>query len=140
MKWKQKEIKNLPLPHYWKMPEWKLHALENDRKITSQKMMENWQLEFVRLENTHPGKYQNGHCMPWKMTEKSHPWKWQKSLENHINPSSLLFNTQLQSIFGTDNCLTLHSSLYFRMDFCLALHSSLFLYRRLFNTPLQSFS
>ena len=39
----------------WKMPEWKLHALENDRKITPSKMTENLQLEFARMENTQPG-------------------------------------------------------------------------------------
>ena len=30
------------------------------------------------MENAHPGKCQNGNCTPWKMTEKSHPGKWQK--------------------------------------------------------------
>ena len=61
--------------HAWKMPEWKLHTLENDRKITPRKMTENAQLEFARMENAQPGKYQNGNCTPWKMTEKSHPGK-----------------------------------------------------------------
>ena len=60
------------------MPEWKLHTLENDRKITPQKMTENEQLEFARMENAHPGKYQNGNCTPWKMTRKSHTGKEQK--------------------------------------------------------------
>ena len=60
------------------MPEWKLHALENDRKITPRKITENWQLEFARMENARPGKCQNGNCTPRKMTEKSHPGKWQK--------------------------------------------------------------
>ena len=53
------------------MPEWKLHNQENYRKITPQKVTENLQLEFARIENTDPGKYQNGKCTPWKMTE----WK-----------------------------------------------------------------
>ena len=43
------------------MPEWKLHTLEN-----------------TRMENAQPGKCQNGNCMPWKMTEKSHSGKLQK--------------------------------------------------------------
>ena len=62
----------------WKIPEWKLHALENDRKITPWKMTENAQSEFARMENAHPGKCQNGNCTPWKMTEKSHSGKLQK--------------------------------------------------------------
>ena len=39
----------------WKMPKWKLHALENDRKFTPLKMTENLQLEFARMEKTQPG-------------------------------------------------------------------------------------
>ena len=47
--------------HTQKMPEWKLHTLKN-----------------TRIENAQPVKCQNGNCKPWKMTEKSHPGKWQK--------------------------------------------------------------
>ena len=47
--------------------------MENDRKVTPQKMTKNAQLEFARMENAHPGKCQNGNFTPWKMTEKSHP-------------------------------------------------------------------
>ena len=43
----------------WKMPEWKLHTPENDRKITPQKMAENSYLENSRMENAHPGFQQN---------------------------------------------------------------------------------
>ena len=68
-----------------KMPDWKLHTLENARmenaqplkcqkgndwKITPRKMTENGQLEFARTENTHPWKCQNGNCKPWKVKEK----------------------------------------------------------------------
>ena len=41
--------------HYWKMTEWKMHTLENDRKITSWKMEEKSPLENDRMENAHPG-------------------------------------------------------------------------------------
>ena len=61
--------------HAWKMPEWKLHTLENDRKITPRKMIENAQLEFARMENAHPGKCQKENCTPQIMTKKSHPGK-----------------------------------------------------------------
>ena len=59
----------------WKITEWKLYALENDRKIRPWKIAENARLEIARIENAHPGKYQNGNCTPQKMTEKSHPRK-----------------------------------------------------------------
>ena len=36
-------------------------------------MTENAQVEFARMENAHPGKFKNGNCTPWKMTQKSHP-------------------------------------------------------------------
>ena len=69
------------------MTEWKMHTMENDRKITHWKMTEN-----THLENAQPGK-----CTPWKMTEwkmdtlenvtmeNAHPEKWQKihNLENN---------------------------------------------------------
>ena len=60
------------------MPEWKLHNPENDRKITPQKITEKSNLENARREIAHPGKYQNGKCTTWKMTEKSHSGKLQK--------------------------------------------------------------
>ena len=57
--------------HTWKMPEWKWHTLENDRKIKFEKC-------------------QNGNCTPWKIPEwamynpeidrKFRPWKM---TENH---------------------------------------------------------
>ena len=65
------------------MPEWKMHNLENDRKVTPWKMIENignahsgkcqknHTLENDRKITT--GKCQNGKCTTWKMTEKSHP-------------------------------------------------------------------
>ena len=53
-----------------KIPEWKLHTLENDRKITRWKMTENAQLEFARMENAQPVECQNGNCTSRKMTEK----------------------------------------------------------------------
>ena len=65
--------------HTWKMPEWKWHTLETDRKITPQKMTENALVEFARMENIHSGKCQNGNCSPWKITEKSDPRKYQKN-------------------------------------------------------------
>ena len=42
--------------HHWKMTEWKMHTMENGRKITSWKMEENPLLENDRMEITHPGK------------------------------------------------------------------------------------
>ena len=32
-------------------------------------------LETARMENAQPGKYQNGKCTTWKMTENAHPGK-----------------------------------------------------------------
>ena len=67
----------------WKIPEWAMYNPEIDRKFRPWKMTENhawkmpeWKLhtlENTRMENAQPGKYQNGNCTPWKMTEKSHP-------------------------------------------------------------------
>ena len=81
-------------------------------------MTENLQLEFAKMEmctteNTrmdiaHPGNDKK--ITPQKITKTL-------SLENHFYHSSLLFNTQLQSIFKTENCLILNSSLYFRQTF-----------------------
>ena len=59
------------------MPEWKLHALENDRKITPQKITEISILENARMEIVHPGKCQNGKYTTWKIPE----WKLH-ALEN----------------------------------------------------------
>ena len=42
--------------HDWKMTEWKMHTMENDRKITHWKMTEN-----THLENAQPGKWQKIH-------------------------------------------------------------------------------
>ena len=38
------------------MPEWKMHNLENDRKVTPWKMIEN-------IGNAHPGKCQKNHTL-----------------------------------------------------------------------------
>ena len=38
------------------MTEWKMHALENGRKITPWKMTENTPPENDRMENAHHGK------------------------------------------------------------------------------------
>ena len=43
------------------MTEWKMHTLENDRKITPWKMTENTTLENDRMENAHPEKWQKIH-------------------------------------------------------------------------------
>ena len=95
----------------WKLTEWKMHTLENGRKITPWKKTENASLENERMENAHPGNWQNNHtlefdrkyntgkcqngkCTPWKLTEwrmhtlenvrKITPWKKTEnaSLEN----------------------------------------------------------
>ena len=47
------------------MTEWKMHTMENGRKITHWKMTENTPPEIGRMENAHP----------WKMAEKSYPGK-----------------------------------------------------------------
>ena len=61
--------------HTWKMPDWKLHTLENDRKIMPKKMTEIARLEFAIMENAHPGQCQNGNFTQWKIIGKSHPGK-----------------------------------------------------------------
>ena len=62
-------------------------------------MTENAQLEFARMENAHPGKCQNGNCTTWKMTEKSHPRKWQEklNLENTRMEMHPLENTRIEN-------------------------------------------
>ena len=47
------------------MPEWKLHTLENDIKITPCKMTGKLNLENARMKIAHPGK-----CTTWKMPEQ----------------------------------------------------------------------
>ena len=39
-----------------KMPEWKMHSMENERKSTYWKMIDFTLLENARMENAQPGK------------------------------------------------------------------------------------
>ena len=56
---------------FWKMPEWKLLTLENDRKIRPQKIPEKSDLKNARVEIEHPVKYQDEKCTTWRIPE----WK-----------------------------------------------------------------
>ena len=85
----------------WKIPEWKMHNLENTRMEIA--YLVKWQKKYTpqndrkctfgicQMENAHHGKCQNGNCTPWKIPEwKMHnlentrmeiacPGKWQKN-------------------------------------------------------------
>ena len=76
-----------------KLTEWRMHTLENGRKITPWKKTENASLENERVENAHPGKWQNNHTLEFDRNtalenarmENAQPGKWQKrhTMENN---------------------------------------------------------
>ena len=53
----------------WKMLEWKMHTMENNRKCTDWKMTENTQPEQDRMKNAQPRSDKKG--TPLKMIENS---------------------------------------------------------------------
>ena len=53
--------------HYWKMKEWKMHTLENDRIITHWNLIEipHWKMQEWKMHNLENGRKDT----PWKITE-----------------------------------------------------------------------
>ena len=75
------------------MAEWKMHNMENGRKYTHWKMVENAQLENARMQSAQQGKCHNGKYTTWKMTENSHTGKWQK-IHTWKMPESKMHNIE----------------------------------------------